>query len=127
AYANEVVPKARGAAARRVEDAKAYKEKVIAEAEGEASRFTAVLAEYEKAPEVTRQRLYLDTVEEVMGNSRKVLLDADGGNSLMYIPLDKLIESSSGASARGIETYPGQEQKRTETKDREVSRGRRTR
>ncbi|MET0106349.1 MAG: FtsH protease activity modulator HflK [Sedimenticola sp.] len=127
AYANEVVPKARGAAARRVEDAKAYKEKVIAEAEGEAFRFLAVLAEYEKAPEVTRQRLYLDTVEEVMGNSRKVLLDAEGGNSLMYIPLDKLIESSTGAPARGIENYPGQEQKRSETKEREVIRGRRTR
>ncbi|OOZ35738.1 FtsH protease activity modulator HflK [Solemya velesiana gill symbiont] len=127
AYANEVVPKARGAAARRVEDAKAYKEKVIAEAEGEASRFLAVLGEYEKAPEVTRQRLYLDTVEEVMGNSRKVLLDAEGGNSLMYLPLDKLIQSSTEVPSSRAQTLQEQSEKRAESSGRDVQRGRRTR
>ncbi|MES9876502.1 MAG: FtsH protease activity modulator HflK [Candidatus Sedimenticola sp. PURPLELP] len=127
AYANEVVPKARGAAARRVEDAKAYKEKVIAEAEGEASRFTAVLGEYEKAPEVTRQRLYLDTVEEVMGNSRKVLLDAEGGNSLMYLPLDKLIQSSGEVPVSRPQTLEEQSKQRAESSGRDVNRGRRTR
>jgi membrane protease subunit HflK len=92
AYANDVVPKARGAAARRLEDAKAYKEKVVAEATGEASRFLAVLAQYNKAPEVTRKRLYLDTVEQVLGSTNKVIVDVNGGNSLMYLPLDQMIK-----------------------------------
>lgn len=92
AYANEVVPKARGAGARQVEAAKAYRDKVIAESEGETSRFLAVLTEYEKAPEVTRQRLYLAAVEEVLGRTNKVILDVQEGNSLMYLPIDKLIE-----------------------------------
>lgn len=95
AYANDIVPKARGAAARRLADASAYREKVIAEAEGEASRFLSVLVAYEKAPEVTRKRLYLDTVQEVLGNTNKVIMDVKSGNSLMYLPLDKLIESGS--------------------------------
>jgi modulator of FtsH protease HflK len=93
AYAKEVVPTARGAAARRVEDAKAYREEVISEAEGEVSRFNAVLAEYLKAPEVTRQRLYLETVEEVLGKSNKVIVDVEGGNNLFYLPLDRLTHS----------------------------------
>ncbi|VAX09360.1 HflK protein [hydrothermal vent metagenome] len=97
AYANQIVPKARGAAARQVEAAKAYQEQVIAEAEGESSRFLAVLAEYEKAPEVTRERLYLETVEEVLSNTSKVILDVKSGNSLMYLPLDKLIRPPVGA------------------------------
>ncbi|MCF6283017.1 MAG: FtsH protease activity modulator HflK [Candidatus Polarisedimenticolaceae bacterium] len=92
AYANEVLPKARGEAARQVADAEAYRDKVIAEAEGESNRFLAVLAEYEKAPEVTRERLYLDTVEEVMSGTNKVIMDVKEGSSLMYLPLDKLIE-----------------------------------
>lgn len=98
AYANEIVPVARGGAARRVADANAYREKVIAEAEGEASRFLAVLAEYEKAPEVTRKRLYLETVENVLSNTNKVIMDVDSGNSLMYLPLDKLIQGSARGS-----------------------------
>lgn len=99
AYANEIVPVARGGAARRVADANAYREKVIAEAEGEASRFLAVLTEYEKAPEVTRKRLYLETVENVLSNTNKVIMDVDSGNSLMYLPLDKLIQGSARGSA----------------------------
>jgi membrane protease subunit HflK len=129
AYANEVVPKARGAAARRVEDAKAYKDKVIAEAEGDTSRFLAILGEYEKAPEVTRQRLYLDTVEEVMGKSKKVILDAESSNSLMYLPLDKLIQATPESSARNFGTL-GLGEKVKEQKEqriREETRGRRTR
>lgn len=92
AYANDVIPKARGAAARQVEDAKAYQGRVIAEAEGEAHRFLAVLGEYEKAPEVTRERLYLETTEKVLGDVNKVIMDVQKGNSLMYLPLDKLIK-----------------------------------
>lgn len=95
AYANEVVPKARGEAARRLADSKAYKDRVIAEAEGDASRFTAVLKEYQRAPEVTRERLYLDAIETMLGQTSKVMLDTQGNNSLMYLPLDKLIQSRS--------------------------------
>lgn len=93
AYANEVVPKARGEAARRLADAKAYKDRVIAEAEGNTSRFTAVLKEYRLAPKVTRERLYLDAMESVLSQTNKVLLDASGNNSLIYLPLDKLIRN----------------------------------
>jgi len=128
AYANEVVPRARGAAARRIEDAKAYKEKVIAESQGDTSRFLAILKEYEKAPEVTRQRLYLDTVEEVLGKTKKVILDAKGGNSLMYLPLDKLIQSTpSEGGSRSYGTLTERVQEQREKRVREESRGRRTR
>lgn len=99
AYANQILPQARGEAARILADAKAYRDKVIAESEGEAARFSAVLAEYWKAPEVTRQRLYLDTMERVLGDSSKVMLDVEqGGNSLLYLPVDQLIKQRQGAS-----------------------------
>jgi membrane protease subunit HflK len=130
AYANEVVPKARGAAARRVEDAKAYRDKVIAEANGEANRFTAVLREYEKAPEVTRERLYLDTVEDVLSNTSKVMMDADSGNSLMYLPLDKLIQpkGSNIGPSTNFSTLSDRVNERVEKPaTREVNRGRRVR
>jgi len=99
AYANDVLPKARGAAARRVADAEAYREKVVAEAEGETSRFSAVLAQFQKAPEVTRERLYLDAVESVLARSPKVLLDVKSGTNLTYLPLDKLIRAPKVPSA----------------------------
>ena len=99
AYANQILPQARGEAARIVADAKAYRDKVIAESEGEAARFSAVLAEYLKAPEVTRQRLYLDTMERVLGESSKVMLDVEeGGNSLLYLPIDQVLKQRQGAS-----------------------------
>ncbi|MCU7813572.1 MAG: FtsH protease activity modulator HflK [Candidatus Thiodiazotropha sp. (ex Notomyrtea botanica)] len=102
AYANEVVPKARGEAARQLADAEAYRDRVIAEAEGDVSRFTAVLKEYQRAPEVTRERLYLDAVETMLGQTSKVMLDTEGSNSLMYLPLDKLIQGrSTGTDASG--------------------------
>lgn len=92
AYANDIVPRARGAASRQIEDAKAYKAKVIAEAEGESARFLALLREYQKAPAVTRERLYLETVQEVLAQNGKVMLDTGKGNNLTYLPLDKLME-----------------------------------
>ena len=92
-YRNGLVPKARGEAERLIQEATAYRDKVIAEAEGEAQRFEKLLVEYQRAPEVTRQRLYLDTVQQVMGNSSKVLVDVEGGNNMMYLPLDKLVGS----------------------------------
>jgi membrane protease subunit HflK len=102
AYSNQILPQARGEAARIVADAKAYRDKVIAESEGEASRFSAVLAEYAKAPDVTRQRLYLETMERILGASNKVILDVkEGGNSLMYLPIDQMIRQREGASGDG--------------------------
>lgn len=90
AYANDVVPRARGVAARLLQEAEGYRQKVIANAQGEASRFSQVLTEYQKAPVVTRQRLYLDSMEQVMTRSAKVVVDQKGGNNLLYLPLDKL-------------------------------------
>lgn len=95
AYANGIIPEARGQAQRQFEEAGAYKEQVLAQAEGEASRFTKLLAEYDKAPEVTRERLYLDALQVVYGNANKVLVDVEGGNNMMYLPLDKLAEKSN--------------------------------
>ena len=90
AYANDVVPRARGQAARLLEEAEGYKQQVSANAQGEAARFTQVLAEYQKAPAVTRERPYLDTMQQVMNSSSKVVVDQKGNGSLLYLPLDKL-------------------------------------
>ncbi|ODS22836.1 HflK protein [Candidatus Endobugula sertula] len=95
AYANGIVPEARGKAQRTIEEANAYRDQVIARAEGESARFNQLLTEYIKAPEVTRERLYLDAIESVMKNSSKVLIDVEGGNNMMYLPLDKITEQSS--------------------------------
>ncbi len=107
AYANEIVPQARGEAARMEADAKAYRDRVIASAEGESARFLSVLGEYAKAPEVTRERLYLETMEKVLGESNKVLLDVkEGANSLVYLPLDQLINKKPAAEAPRVVTAP---------------------
>jgi membrane protease subunit HflK len=95
AYANDVVPRAKGAAARLMQEAEGYKQRVVANAEGDASRFRQVLAAYEKAPAVTRERMYLDMMQQIMSNSSKVLVDQKAGGSLLYLPLDKLIQSTS--------------------------------
>jgi membrane protease subunit HflK len=99
AYANDVIPKARGNASRLAAEAAGYKLKVESEATGNASRFEQILTQYNKAPEVTRQRLYLDAQEQIMSNTSKVLVDQKGGNSLLYLPLDKLMETTRQASA----------------------------
>ncbi len=91
-YANDILPKSRGRAARLLEEAKAYKSKVVSKSEGEASRFSQILAEYEKAPEVTRERLYRETMENVFANTSKVLVDSKA-NSMIYLPIDKLIDA----------------------------------
>ena len=91
AYANDIIPKARGFAARITQEAEAYKESTVAKAVGQASRFEQVLTEYRKAPEITRERLYLETMEQVLSNSSKMLIDQQGGNSVMYLPLDQLL------------------------------------
>jgi len=98
-YRNEVLPRARGEAAQMMESANAYKQEVIARAEGDAQRFTKLLAEYKKAPQVTRDRLYLDTVESVLSNSTKVMVDVKGGNNMLYLPLDKMMGSKQVSGA----------------------------
>lgn len=98
AYANDILPRSRGAAARQLQEAQAYRSRVTAQAEGETARFNQLLAAYERSPKVTRQRLYLETVESVLGRSRKVLLDTKPGNdNVLYLPLDKLLSGGSGA------------------------------
>ncbi len=98
AYSNEVLPQARGGAARILADAKAYRDRVIAESEGEAARFTAVLNQYLKAPEVTRQRLYLETMEQVFSENGKVLLDVQKNSSnLLYLPIEQLLKAHAPA------------------------------
>jgi membrane protease subunit HflK len=92
AYSNDIVPKAKGSAARQFEDAIAYKARIIADAEGEAARFSKLLDSYERAPAVTRKRLYYETIEEVLGNTNKVLVDTKGTGNMIYLPLDKLTE-----------------------------------
>jgi len=99
AYANQVVPQARGAAKRIIEESIAYRDQVLARAEGEADRFNALYVEYEKAPEVTRERLYIDTLQEVMKQSSKVMVDVEGGNNMMYLPLDQLRKGGASTSS----------------------------
>ncbi|MEM9304435.1 MAG: FtsH protease activity modulator HflK [Pseudomonadota bacterium] len=100
AYANSIVPQARGQAARIIEEAEAYKSAVTARAEGESERFSLLRAEYEDAPEVTRERLYLETMETVMAQSGKVLMEGEGGNNIMYLPLDQIISGAAAAPLR---------------------------
>lgn len=99
AYANDVIPKAQGTAARLREEASGYASRVVAQAEGDAQRFRSVLAEYQKAPGVTRDRLYIDTMQQVYSNVTKVMVDSRQGSNLLYLPLDKLIQMSGPAPA----------------------------
>ncbi len=99
AYANDVIPRAQGGAARLLEEALGYKQRVISAATGDASRFVQVQAEYTKAPEVTRERMYLDTIQQVLSSTSKILIDQEkGGGNLLYLPLDKLIQTDSAAT-----------------------------
>jgi len=94
AYANDVIPRARGAASRLMQESEAYRARVIANAQGDASRFKQVLVEYQKAPVVTRDRMYLETMQQIFANTTKVMVDAKGQGNLLYLPLDKLISQS---------------------------------
>jgi membrane protease subunit HflK len=99
AFSNDILPRARGEAERRRQDAEAYRAQVIADADGEADRFTQILVEYQKAPAVTRERLYIETLEEIMRSSTKVIVDTEGGNNLLYLPLDQLMQRRSSPPA----------------------------
>ncbi|MEY3807412.1 MAG: protein HflK [Pseudomonadota bacterium] len=95
AYSNDVVPKARGSAARKIQEAEGYKEQVIAQAEGESSRFSKLRAEYSKAPDVTRKRLYIEAMETVLAETNTIMVDVKGSNNMLYLPLDKMIQHQS--------------------------------
>ncbi len=107
AYMREILPRARGDAQRYLEESEAYKTRVVQAATGESRRFLSLLEEFEKAPEVTRDRLYIESMEEVLSNTSKVLVDNDSGNSLMYLPIDKLIEQKSGNSTSSLNSPSG--------------------
>jgi modulator of FtsH protease HflK len=125
AYANEVIPKARGNASRLAAEAAGYKLKVESEAKGNASRFEQILTQYNKAPEVTRQRLYLDAQEQIMSNTSKVIVDQQGGNSMLYLPLDKLMaNTAASAPSRPAATSNMQEERAPEVDARESLRNR---
>jgi len=102
AYANDVIPRARGTASRLLQEAEGYRARLIATAEGEATRFTKLYSEYSKAPEVTRQRLYLETMQQVYANTSKVLVDSKAGGNLLYLPLDKLMQQNGAAAAAPV-------------------------
>ena len=133
AYKNTVIPEARGKAQRMLQEASAYKDQVIAKAQGEANRFEALLVEYDKAPQVTRERLYLDAISEVYSNSSKVLIDVEGGNNMMYLPLDKIVSersatpSSSRSSANSSEISDLADQVIEEIRSRNARTGREVR
>jgi modulator of FtsH protease HflK len=99
AYANDVIPRARGAASRLMQEADGYRQRLIATAEGDASRFKQILVEYNKAPEVTRQRLYLETIQQVYSSTSKIMIDAKSGGNLLYLPLDKLMQAVAAPTA----------------------------
>ena len=110
AYKNEIIPLARGEAKQILEEAKAYKVKLIKSAEGEALRFKQLFTEYEKSPTVTRERLYLESVESVLGNTTKVMIDLEGGNNLLYLPLDKILEQKKSSDSDNSINNSGQSQ-----------------
>ena len=102
AYANDVLPRARGEAVRRQQDSEGYRARVVADAQGEASRFTQLLAQFQLAPEVTRRRLYLEAMEDIYANSSKVLVDTNKGSNLIYLPVDKILEQRRQPAAPAV-------------------------
>ena len=107
AYANGVVPEARGRGQRALEEAAAYRAKVVAEAEGEAQRFQKLLTEYSKAPEVTRERLYIDAMQRWLGGSQKVMVNVEGGNNMLYLPIDRMVRPDARGATAGSPSAAG--------------------
>ena len=107
AYANDVVPRARGAASRLTEEAEGYRARIVAQAEGDANRFSSVLAEYQKAPQVTRDRMYVDTMQQIYTNVTKVMVDSKSGSNLLYLPLDKIMQSVGQAPSTTTSSTSG--------------------
>ena len=106
AYASDVIPKAQGTSARLREEAEGYKSRVIAQAQGDGQRFSSVLTEYQKAPLVTRDRLYIDAMRDVYANVTKVMVDSRSNSNLLYLPLDKLIQQSGAAAPVTVPATP---------------------
>jgi modulator of FtsH protease HflK len=128
-YANDVIPRARGVASRLIEEAQGYKERVVAQSEGESSRFKQVLVEYSKAPQVTRERLYQDTMQQVLSNTTKVMVDDQKGGNLLYLPLDKLMNMTQTAtpgqsSPQQIELTPQRQDSANPTRNEDLFRSR---
>ena len=116
AYANDVIPRAVGNAARLIQESEGYKQRVIVSAEGDASRFEQILAEYSKAPKVTRERLYLDMMQQVLSNTSKIIVDQKSGNNLLYLPLDKLVNMSGApSSVSSVAVQPMMQEATTES------------
>jgi modulator of FtsH protease HflK len=135
AYANDVIPKAKGTSARLLEEAQGYKERVIATADGDGARFKSVLTEYSKAPQVTRERMYLETMQQIFANTSKVYVDAKGNGNMLYLPLDKLMQQSQGdaqrpaaptapATTAPLTTPAENRQEPSDTRSRDNARGR---
>jgi len=135
AYANDVVPRAVGSASRLKEEAEAYKARVVAQAQGDAQRFRSVYAEYQKAPQVTRDRMYLDTMQQIYGNVTKVLVESRQGSSLLYLPLEKILQmgnagavdaaaSASGGPAAPIQVVPPANSLNSDARSRDAARTR---
>jgi membrane protease subunit HflK len=103
AYANDVIPRARGTASRLQQEGDGYRQRVIATAEGDASRFRQVLGEYAKAPAVTRERIYIETMQQVLGATSKIMMDYRGSGNLLYLPLEKLLQGATAAPAAAAE------------------------
>jgi len=122
AYANQVIPEARGEAQRYLEEAEGYRQRVVAQSVGEASRFSKLYVEYKAAPEVTRERMYIDTMEAVMSSASKVMVDVEGGNNMMYLPLDRMIQQGSttdrGQGMAGADSISQRPQDRSSVRSR---------
>ena len=136
AYANDVIPRAKGAAARLKEESDGYSARIIAQSDGDAQRFRSVLTEYQKAPQVTRDRMYIDAMQQVYSSVTKVLVDSRQGNSLLYLPLDKLMQqagadsaapSPSAAAAAAVPASPPAAAVDSRTRDNSRTRERETR
>ncbi|MBU3549321.1 FtsH protease activity modulator HflK [Polynucleobacter sp. P1-05-14] len=115
AYANDIIPRAKGTAARLIQEAEGYKARVVATAEGDATRFKQILVEYSKAPQVTRDRMYIDSMREMYNNVTKILVDTTKSNSLLYLPLDKIVAQVSAESAQAANTQANQSGTNTPT------------
>ena len=103
AYANAVIPKARGMAVRLTQEAEGYKARVVEAARGDAERFTQILKQYEKAPQVTRDRMYVDVMQQVLSSSTKIFVDSKGSNNLLYLPFDKLMEQNKTQTIQSLQ------------------------
>ncbi len=126
AYANDVVPRARGAASRLLQESEGYRARVVANAEGEASRFSKILVEYQKAPGVTRDRLYIEAMQQIFSSTTKIMVDTKSNNSMIYLPLDKLIAQTAAEAAAGVPAAPPPPalNEGASTSDRLLDRGR---